>query len=142
MNDTARSALQQVQTGIKDVLAGYETLADRAEPEILPIVGDLKSMHYRHLADLEARLGRSGQQADDGASLRGSVNKAVVALRDWMSTLDRNALSFVRDGEERLMSIYDDAIRDLPAAEDPENHRLLTGQKQEIGDRVRQLPEG
>lgn len=141
MADADLSALQRVHTGTKDVLAGYETLEDRAEPEIQSVVQDLKSMHQRHASDLERRLASLGEPSDDGKSIQGTVNQATVTLRDWVTTLDEDALSFVRDGEEQLMEIYDKAIQNLSADGDPETGSVLKSQYDEIGSKVRQLPE-
>lgn len=140
METKASSALHDVQTAIKDVLAGYDTLEERAEPEILPIVRKLKDMHHRHSTDIARHLTDLGEHADDEASIRGSVNKAVVAMRDWVSDLDADALSFVRDGEERLMGIYDDALNDAGDTGDFECRRLLSTQRQQIKAQTDQLP--
>lgn len=83
MADTAGTALHQVQTGIEDVLAGYDTMMDRAEPEILPVILDLVSMHQRHASEVGTRLNGLGERSDDEGSMRGTVNQAAVTVRDW-----------------------------------------------------------
>lgn len=140
MSDTPRAALHQARTGITDVLEGYETLADRAEPQIRPVIDDLRTLHQRHATDLDRRLSGLGEATDAHASIQGTVNKVVVTLRDWVSTLDDDVLAFIRDGEERLADIYRDALTGWSAGDDTETARLLEDQRREIEEKARQLP--
>ena len=89
MADAGSKALHQVRTGISDVLDGYRTLSERAEPEIQPVVQTLNDMHHRHASDLDAKLVSLGEAADDDGSIRGAINKAAVALRDWVTISTR-----------------------------------------------------
>lgn len=140
MENRAGDALHQVRTGIEDVLSGYETLEERAEAEILPVVRKLNEMHLRHSAELQSRLDAIGDRAEDGGSIRGAVNKAVVTMRDWVSDLDADALPFIRDGEERLIGIYDDALEKSDGHGDLDSSRLLTTQRQQVREQKDRLP--
>lgn len=140
MTANPRDALDQVHTAVKDVLAGYDTLLQRAEPDIRPTVQEFATMHERHASELANRLGQMGDAPDGDASIRGSVNKAAVTIRDWVSTLDENALSFVRDGEERLANIYDDALQDWSPDQDLETSGILNRQWKEVTTMTERLP--
>ncbi|MBM2575200.1 DUF2383 domain-containing protein [Jannaschia sp. Os4] len=105
----AQDALHQINSGIRDVLSGFETLLQKGAPEIMPVATKLKAMHERHAAEVAAKLAALGEDTDDG-SVRGTVNKIATTLRDWAGGLDRDALSFVRQGEEMLLGVYDAAL--------------------------------
>ena len=139
MADTPKSGLHQALTATNDVLTGYETMLERAEPEIVSILTDLTAMHRRHASALEQRLNALGDSGEDDSSLRGTMNAVVVTLRDWVTDLDEGSLNAVRRGEKALMDIYDDAMSDWSASDDAETAALLDVQYQEIGEQVDHL---
>ncbi len=139
MSDAVRTALHQVNSGVEDVLSGYETLLARAEPEIRPIAADLDAMHRRHAAELHGRLASLGEGTDDG-SIRGTLNKAVTTLRDWATGLDERALSTVRRGEEMLLGVYEAALEAIPAGEAAAERAMLAAQADELRAKVATLP--
>lgn len=140
MADHATLALHQINSGIRDVLMGFETLIARGDPEILPVARDLQAMHQRHADAVSARLAALGEATDD-ASLRGNVNKAVTTLRDWVGGLDADALSFVRRGEEMLVGVYEGAMETWPTGADPESHDLAKDQFKELMAATAALPD-
>ena len=139
MSDAVRTALHQVNSGIVDVLSGYETLLARADPDILPVATDLDAMHRRHASELQGRLASLGEDTDDG-SIRGTVNKAVTTLRDWVTGLDEQALSSVRQGEEMLLGVYETALEAIPTGEGAAERTMLTTQADELRAKVATLP--
>lgn len=139
MTDTAIAALHDVNAGIRDVLSGYETLKDRARPEILDVARGLDAMHRGHAAEIASRLGAHGEDADD-ATVRGTVNKIATTLRDWTGDLDADALSFVRQGEEMLLGVYEAALEGWDGDTALEDHRLIAKQAAEIRDWVEKMP--
>lgn len=140
METTTQTALHDVHTAVNDILAGYETMEERAEPEILVTIRNLREMHREHAAEIVQRLAELGETTGDDASFRGSVNKAVVTMRDWVSDLDADTLPFVRDGEERLLGIYEEAIAESERGGDVDSSRLLTNQRDQVRDWKNQLP--
>ena len=139
MANTPKSGLHQALTATNDVLTGYETMLERAEPEIVSILTDLTAMHRRHASALEQRLNALGDSGEDDSSLRGTMNAVVVTLRDWVTDLDEGSLNAVQRGEKALMDIYDDAMSDWSASDDAETAALLDVQYQEIGEQVDHL---
>ncbi len=139
MTDTTIAALHDVNAGIHDVLSGYETLEERAEPEIMGIARELDALHTRHAAEIAARLAAHGEDADDG-TIRGTVNKVATTLRDWAGSLDADALSFVRRGEEMLLDTYETALEGWDVGSGPQDRQLLMAQAAEIRDRIATLP--
>ena len=138
MPDT-KTALHQVNSGIQDVLSGFETLKERAEPEIMGIARDLDALHRRHAAEVQARLAAMGEDTDD-ATIRGTVNKVATTVRDWVGSLDEDALSFVRQGEEMLLGVYDAALSAW-TGEDGEDRRIVAAQADELRTQVAALPK-
>lgn len=141
MANTPKSGLHQALTATNDVLTGYKTMLERAEPEIVPILTDLTSMHKRYASALEQRLNALGDTGEDDSSLRGTMNAVVVTLRDWVADLDEGSLDAVQRGEQALMDIYDDAVSDWSATDDGVTAALLNRQYQEIGEQVDHLED-
>ncbi len=73
--------------------------------------------------------------------MQGTVNKVVVILRDWVSSLDRDVLPAVREGEESLLDEYKEALEDLQAIEHPSVAALLLTQSESIASEIAQLPK-
>ncbi len=141
MTKTVRDVLHDVHTATNDILEGYDAMLERAEPEIEGIISDAKEMHERHAAEQREHLLRLGEDTEGDASLQGTMNKAVVTARDWVSDLDGDALSSVRKGEEALIDIYDEAIAEWPAGEDPVVSEVLSNQFADINQRIDMLQQ-
>lgn len=137
MAKQALEALHDVHTATNDVIKGYKTMLERAEPEIVPTIRQLSDMHQRHASELAGQIKLSGGSGHDDSSLQGKVNQAVVIMRDWLAGLDRDALESVRDGEESLRDAYTDALDDLAADAQPSVRMLLNAQHADICDQIR-----
>lgn len=144
--DTTRSeaidALHDIRTATNDVLKGYREMTERAQPEIRQVIHRLTGMHERHVAEQSAELARLRDAAQDDSSLQGTVNKVVVILRDWLSSLDRDVLPAVRQGEESLRDEYDKALREAPVAGHHAVASLLRTQRDAINAEIARLPQG
>lgn len=139
MSITADQALHQVNSAILDVRAGYETLIERADPEILDVARGYDAIHLKHQGEIESRLAARGQGNDDG-SIRGAVNRAATILRDMFGGLDADALSMLRQGEEMVLGVYDKALEDWDPAEAPEDRALVAAQAEELRSYAARLP--
>ena len=100
----------------------------------------LTEMHERHAVEQAGQLVRMHDAGKDDLSLQGTVNKAVVILRDWLSNLDRDALPAVRDGEESLRKEYDKALRDKDVSGNAALVDLLKTQMGSIDSKIARLP--
>lgn len=141
MSNRAIDALHDIHTATNDVLKGYREMSTRAQPEIQPIIRRLVDLHERHAAEQVAELGRLREACRDDSSLQGTVNKAVVIMRDWVSKLDRDVLPAVRDGEESLRDEYDKSLKAVPVADNASVAALLTKQRAAINSEIAQLPK-
>lgn len=91
----------QVHTATNDVICGYETMLDRAEPVIERILTEPTEMNRRHAADPSHRLHALGHSGEDDTSIRGAVYTVAVTLRDWVTGLDEGSLGAVKRGGSR-----------------------------------------
>ncbi len=140
MTARAINALHDIHTATNDVLTGYREMLARAQPEIQPDIRRLIGLHEGHAQEQQAELVRLRDAGEDDTSLQGTVNKVVVMLRDWLSSLDRNVLPAVRDGEESLCGVYDKALQQREVASHASIGTLLTTQRAAIASEVLRLP--
>ena len=137
----ATDALQDVHTATNDVLAGYREMASRAQPDVQPVIGQLIALHQRHADAQAALLSRSPEGAVGDTSLQGTVNKAVVVVRDWFTDIDRDTLPAVRKGEQALRDTCADALRDAQLLPDDAVAMLLRTQLAELDRAILGLPQ-
>lgn len=142
MSARAINALHDIHTATNDVLKGYHAMLERAQSEIAPDIRRLITLHARHAAEQQAELARLHDADTDDTSLQGTLNKVVVILRDWLSTLDRDVLPAVRDGEEALRAEYDKALRQREVVGHAAIGTLLGIQREEITSEIARLPKG
>lgn len=136
----ATDVLQDVHTATNDALEGYREMSSRARPDIEPTIGRLVELHERHAAE-QAALLSADHDADVGdTSVQGSVNKAVVIVRDWFTGLDRDTLPAVRQGEEALLGKYTKALADGGLTGQSRITSLLREQMSEIEQVISHLP--
>ena len=140
MTITAIEALHNVHTATNDVLKGYREMAVRAEPDIQAVIQRLTALHKKHASEQAAELARQHDSGKGDTSLQGTINKAVVVMRDWISQLDRDVLPAVRMGEEALRDKYNKALEDMQVQGDPAISDLLSRQLGLINGEIAKLP--
>lgn len=114
--DANWSAVEAARTRTLDALAGFEKMAEHAEPEFAPIVAAFVELHTRHGNDLTRLLADAGQAPDEGGSIMGSVNRMVVATRALFDEIDADLLSRIHSGEAHVVTAYEAALTaTLPA---------------------------
>jgi hypothetical protein len=102
----ALMALQDLHNQTLDVLAGYETMLDRAEAGFRPVVQRFVDLHRRH-ADVLARILSEEARAEPGdGTLMGTVNRMVVATRALVDTIDEGRMNAIRRGEAHVMDAF------------------------------------
>lgn len=141
MSTQAIDALHDIHTATNDVLKGYREMSSRAAPDIHAVIRRLTELHERHAAEQSAELVRLHDSGKDDTSLQGTVNKAVVVLRDWVTNLDRDVLPAVREGEEALRKQYVKALDDVQVSANPALAGLLKKQLDSIDTEIARLPQ-
>jgi hypothetical protein len=134
------SVLHDIHTATNDILKGFREMSGRAKPEIQPVILRLTTMHEIHAAEQLSELQRLRDTGEGDNSLQGTVNKAVVILRDWLADLDRDALPAVREGEESLYKEYSKAFNDGLFPADSLVAGLLKSQMESIASEIARLP--
>ncbi|MBY5988606.1 DUF2383 domain-containing protein [Roseovarius atlanticus] len=124
-----RDALAKLQVRIRDTLAGYDEILDRAEPGIRPLMERFSAAHAAHEADLSAQLRTHGCVPDEDGSFFSTVQRLVIKTRAVFDDIDEDVLNSVIKGEERIMQLYDEA---MAAARDEEDLSLLSRQRGQI----------
>lgn len=140
MSTSVTDALHDIHTATNDVLKGYREMASRAQPDIQPVVSRLIDLHQRHADEQAAALARLREEAVGDTSFQGTVNRAVVIMRDWFTDLDRDVLPAIRQGEEALRDEYTKALRDEPVAAHGPVGSLLKTQLQAVEHEIASLP--
>lgn len=116
-------------------------MSARAEPDVQTVIRRLTDMHERHAAEQGAELARLREAGKCDTSVLGTVNKVVVILRDWLSTIDRDVLPAVRDGEESLRDESVKALHGAGVSGHPSVAALLKAQMDAISGEIARLPK-
>ena len=103
-------AMHVLHTRIIDTLAGFDKMADLAEPSFRATVGAFRNLHARHEVEVARLLTEAGQVADADGSFMGTVNRAVVVARALFDEIDTDVMSQVRSGEQYVLDAFDQAI--------------------------------
>ena len=76
--DLHPQSLARVHTSVIDARNGQEALAERAEPDIRPVVEAFRDIHERHARELATCMIRHGQSPDDDGSFMTLVHEGVA----------------------------------------------------------------
>lgn len=125
----AIDALGTLHNRSVDVLAGFETMVDKAEPEFRQIAERFYGLHQRHVTALAGLLAAAGQKADTDGTFMSTVNRTVVTLRSFFDEIDEDVMKQIESGERKVIEAFDDALAQDQTAE---VHARLTGMRQEL----------
>lgn len=107
----------KVHTRVLDVIRGYEELVERAEPDLKPLAQRMLALHQAHHHELHLILEERGHPPDDRGSFMSLVQENVIRVRSWFDDMDRDVIPRVKEGEEQLVELYDEAIEAGPAGD-------------------------
>ena len=111
----AWDAVATARTRTLDALAGFEKMAEHAEPDFAPIVRAFVELHSRHGEDLTRLLADNAEVPEEGGSIMGTVNRVVVATRALFDEIDEDVLTQIHSGERHVVEAYEAAADvDLP----------------------------
>lgn len=131
--DGYTAQLATLQTRLVDVLAGFRTMQEKAEPELRPIVDDYIATHTRHEQELAERLVSLGREVDEDGSFFSVVQESVVRVRSVFTDLGTNTVPQIIDGENSLMEIYRKTVDQATAGPD---RALLERQMTELSELI------
>ncbi len=121
MSDTT-DALAKLHTRLIDAREGYADGRELAEqPRMAALLDALLTMHGAHADEIARVLVARGVTPENDGSFLQYVHKAVLNVRSALTGLGENVIPGLRDGERRILDLYDDtratvnADRDLVA---------------------------
>ncbi|RHZ95564.1 DUF2383 domain-containing protein [Cereibacter sphaeroides] len=134
--DTAAAdALEALHDRTLDVLAGFDTMVEKAEPEFLPLARRFQELHRRQSSEIAALLSVAGRSPGDDGTFMSTVNRAVVSLRAIFDKIDEDVIQQIESGEQNVIDAFDEAIAQ---PQPPEVATKLSELRQEL---VRLLEE-
>jgi Domain of unknown function (DUF2383) len=136
MNDRAVSRVTDVQTSIIDAVNGYERMLDKAEVEFRGTIRNLIEQHQSDERALRQVLDRAGAASQNNGSFMTNVHQTVVTVRSWFDDIDADLIPQIISGEERIIDLYDQAIK---ASDQGEALETLSGQRTALASAIEGL---
>ena len=133
------SSIAKLHVTLVDAVKGYDTMTEKAEPDLRMAIQPFATLHRRHAAELLAILKDNGLSPDTDGSLMGLVHETVVSVRALFGDLDTDALPSVIRGEEAIVSNYSDALADIAAAHDRDPEGMHTPLAERLNGHVQEL---
>jgi rubrerythrin len=133
------SSISKLHVTLVDAIKGYDTMTEKAEPDLRLAIQPFATIHRRHAAELVAILKDNGLSPDNDGSLMGLVHETVVSVRALFGDLDTDALPSVISGEEAILSSYFDALADVAVAHNREPDGMHTPLAERLNAHVQEL---
>jgi uncharacterized protein (TIGR02284 family) len=130
--------LKSLHTALIDARNGYEEALEDAEGKgMSPLFREMMVSHGESADILALELRVLGEPANDDGSFMSTVHRTVMNVRSLFGGLDESILPGLIDGEKRLLSYYDEAIRDFASGSPV--HAKLTGQRDALSKKIADL---
>jgi uncharacterized protein (TIGR02284 family) len=137
MSDFA-DRLKSLHTALIDSRNGYEEALEDAGPkDMTTVFQEMIALRTMHAEELSRRLTALGEAVDDSGSFMSTVHRTVISVRSAITGLDENILPALIDGEERIVSYYDEALEDAPA--DGPDAEMLKSQRSAVAERIGEM---
>jgi Domain of unknown function (DUF2383) len=133
------SSISKLHVMLVDAIKGYDTMTEKAAPDLRLAIQPFATVHRRHAADLVAILKDNGLSPDSDGSLMGLVHETVVSVRALFGDLDTDALPSVISGEETILASYYDALADVAGAHDRGPEAIHTPLAERLNAHVQEL---
>lgn len=139
VGDDRRDSLQTLLTRLVDAREGLDTMIDRAESEVEPILRKIREDHHEASVQVSAMLMAAGGDPDADGSMMATVNKAVVSIRAIFDDIDGDALEPVVDGEQNVIDAFDDAAASYAAGHERDELIRMRERLAGLLDEARQI---
>jgi len=114
---TPVETLSTLYTTVVDAVKGYDEAAKIAKrDQIGTMCAELKKTHMGHAHDIAGLLLERGERPDADGSYMSVVHKIVLNARFMITADEESLLPGLRDGEKRLLEVYDDTLREAEIA--------------------------
>ena len=134
-----KSELKDVLTRVVDSIDGYEASAKDAQQGRFKTMFEEKAQERRQFAtEIRNHLSTLGEQVDEDGSLLAGAHRAFVDLKNAVTGgSDQAVLQEVERGESTLLKEYDDALGDIPPAD--QAYSLLQRQRESVNQTLTQI---
>ena len=127
--------LKSLHTALIDSREGYKEALKDADPKgMTALFREMIALRTEQSAGVEQILSGRGELVDESGSFMSTVHRTVISIRSLFSDLDESILPGLIDGEERIVSYYDEAIADTGLA--PHERTELSGQRSELVEKI------
>ena len=130
-------ALARIHTRVSDAISGYQELGRRGLGSTVPLAAAMAELHQRHRDSLLGMLSSRGCEPAPDGGFMALLHEGVMRPRDWIDDLDDDLPARLRDAEERIVGLYDEAI-DAMRDSVPERF-ALAGQRGELTTRIAEV---
>lgn len=128
--------MKSLHTTVIDARNGYEEALKDAEGKGLSsLFREMMTLHSSHADLLASELARHGEVVDDDGSFLSTVHRTVISIRSLFGGLDESILPGLIDGEQRVISYYDEALKDCPTNE----ASILTQQRDALQQKIHEM---
>jgi uncharacterized protein (TIGR02284 family) len=129
--------LKSLHTTLIDSRNGYEEALEDAEGKgLTDLFRRMIELRERDAEALKAHVTALGEQPNEDGSFLSTVHRAVISVRSVFQELDERILPGLIDGEERIRSYYDEAIKSSPGGPEQE---LLVAQRAKLDEVIRDM---
>ena len=134
-----KSELKSVLTRVVDSVDGYESAAKDAQQGRFKSMFEEKAQERRQFAsEIRNHLSGLGEQVDEDGSLLAAGHRVFKDLRNAITGgSDEAVLKEVDRGESTLLKEYDDALKDVPPAD--QAYALLQRQRESVSQTLSQI---
>lgn len=115
-------ALAELHTRLKDTIAGFDKVVEKAETGFRAVALDFRELHTRHARSIAGMLASDGHDPAQDGSVFSAVNRSLIEMRSWFDDIDENMMDQLVQGEKHVLEGYEQAIG---AAELPERRSVL-----------------
>lgn len=130
--------LKSLHTALIDSCNGYdEALKDADGKGLTLFFSKMIALRRENAAALEKHLRAAGEEPDRDGSFMSTVHRTVIGVRSLFGDLDERILPGLIDGEERIKSYYDEAVKTAPAGSSEQ--QLLRKQLEELADIIAEM---
>ena len=132
------TSLKTLHTLLIDSRNGYDEAFQDAEGKGLSqLFRDMMAFHQHSAEALAAYLNSYGEKVDDTGSFMTTVNRTVISLRSLFGGLNESIIPGLIDGEQRIASYYDTAVKTCPA--DAPERKVLLEQRASLQEKITQM---
>ena len=127
-------SLKSLHTLLIDSRNGYEeALKDAKGRGLTPLFTEMIALRQKDSAEIATLLTSLGEVAQSDGSFMSTVNRTIISIRSMFGELDERILPGLIDGEKRIVSYYDDALK---AGGDTSSLAALVSQRQNLAQIV------